>query len=237
MERFKKRSKKSSGPPNLNYAAFDYPTMRKSPHWMVIIGFIQPLFRDREFSSVPPLDLMEIQKRITLLQVDKASTENLQLLFNEEIKRFFVALREGFKNVSGTEFLLKLAKIWKYLHTVSIPCLTALFVPFETKVPVHKIILNNFRDVLLMKIDLMKYLAETNLEIRASEFSDRSMIPDEISHMLLILQMEVDFYPELQEMLRLAMDDSYEPIWPPLTILEEPLDQPTELTFSSAVSP
>ena len=214
----KKRSKKNSGgstPLDPN----DYLTLRKSPHWLVITGYIQPLFRE-PFMSSRGLDMMEIQKKIQLFQSD-VDPAQLQHVFQEEIKRYFVALRDTLKKMSGTELLNKISSIWRSIYSVSIPCVTALFVYFESRTPVHKIILAVFRDVILLKVKVQESLADARKEIRDSEYPDRGMIPREISQMLLILQMEIEFYPELKEMLILAMDDLYEPIWAPVAITEE----------------
>ena len=219
----KKRSKKLSGGTPLDQT--DYLTIRKSPHWLAITGYIQPLFRE-PFMYSSSLDLMDIQKRIKMFQSNIESPTKLQYVFQEEIKRFFIALRDSMKNMAGTELLNKISAVWKPVYSVSIPCVTALFVHFESKMPVHKIILSVFRDVILFKVRIRESLADARKEIRDSEFPDRGMIPREITHMLLILQMEIDFYPELQEMLILAMDDLYEPIWSPVTIMEERCDTP-----------
>ena len=225
----KKRIKKSPGGSSPLEQA-DYLTIRKSPHWMAITGFIQPLFRE-PFMPACGLDLMEIQKRIKLFQSSVENPTKLQYVFQEEIKRFFVALRDTLKNMTGNELVTKISAVWKPIYSVTIPCITALFVNFETKMPVHRIILIVFRDVILLKVKIKESLAEARKEIRDSEYPDRGMMPREISHMLLILQMEVDFYPELQEMLILAMDDLYEPIWAPVAIMEERAQTPE---FSAA---
>ena len=192
---------------------------------MGIVGCIQPLFRD-PYQPPKDLDPTDVCRRIALLQKGKENDPKLQMVLQEEIKRFMVAIRDGLKNLSGPELLNKLARIWQPLYSVSIPYMTALFINFETRIPVHKIILSSFRDVILFKIKFRDSLAEARKEIREAEFPDRGLIPNEISHMLLILQMEVEFYSELQEMLIFAMGDKYEPLWQPIAIIEEPCEVP-----------
>ena len=220
--RSKKRSKKgSTEPPPLEPT--DYLTLRKNPHWMGIVGCIQPLFRD-PFLTPKYFEPTDVSRRIALLQKGKENEPKLQMLLQEEVKRFMVGIRDGLKNLIGPELLNKLARIWQPFFSVAIPCMTALFINFETRIPVHKIILSSLRDVVLFKIKLRDSLADARKEISEAEYPDSSLIPNEISHMLLILQMEVEFYAELQEMLIFAMGDKYEPVWMPITIIEEPCD-------------
>ena len=221
--RSKKRSKKMSSNAASSMEPTDYLTLRKNPHWMGIVGCIQPLFRE-PYLTPKDLDPTDVCRRINLLQKGKENQSKLQMVLQEEIKRFMVGMRDGLKNLNGPELLNKVARIWQPFYSVTIPCMTALFIHFETRIPVHKIILSSFRDVVLFKIKFRDSLADARKEIREAEFPDRSLIPNEISHMLLILQMEVDFYPELQEMLIFAMDNKYEPLWKPIAIKEEPCD-------------
>ncbi|KAI6661957.1 hypothetical protein LOD99_9725 [Oopsacas minuta] len=223
--RLKKRSKKSAVNA-VPLEKFDYLTLRKNTHWLAIIGYVQPLFRE-PFLYPRGMDPVDVNKRIILLQSNKENEGKLQYVLQEEVKRFLVAIRDSLKNLSGPELLNKIASIWKSLFAVTIPCMTALFSQFETKMPVHKIIMNIFRDVILFKVKIKDSLVDARKEIQDAEFPDRSLIPREITHMFLILQMEIDFYPELQEMIILAMDDQYEPIWAPvISIIEERCDSP-----------
>ncbi|KAK3098919.1 hypothetical protein FSP39_024273 [Pinctada imbricata] len=131
-------------------------------------------------------ELASLQESVRNLVDTEAGPLIFDYFKDKLLKKGMVILRECMKNDLGTVLLKKMSDQWNYLYTQIIPTLLAMLYALDTKeTSLRKVILLEFRDIVVLKVGLDDSLSTVSKED----------IPSSIKQMLLVLQGYHDGFP------------------------------------------
>ncbi|XP_064617941.1 proline-rich protein 5-like isoform X2 [Liolophura sinensis] len=150
---------------------------------------IVQLFQKKRLAT----ELHILQENVRRLTKTDSSPPIYDYFKEKLLRKGMVILRESMKNQTGASLLEKLGQQWSHFYTVILPLLQAILYPLpEMDLPIRETCLVEFRDTVVLKINLMESL----------EFPDVEVSPL-IEQMLLVLQSVRDTDPPNKNYLRL----------------------------------